>query len=89
MLFYCVNFYFNCYQAAGLNKKYAKTIGVAVDHRRRNKSAESLQVNSQRLKLYKSKLILFPRNSSKPKKGEATVSFKIFEKFYPLKITNV
>jgi large subunit ribosomal protein L13e len=58
-----------------LYKKHAKTIGIAVDHRRRNKSVESLQVNAQRLKLYKSKLILLPRKLSKPKKGDATVSF--------------
>lgn len=52
-------------------KKYAKTIGIAVDHRRRNKSVESLQLNAQRLKLYKSKLILFPLNAGKPKKGDS------------------
>merc|ERR1712127_111913 len=44
----------------------------AVDHRRRNKSAESIQVNAQRLKSYKSKMILFPRKLTKPKKGDAT-----------------
>lgn len=59
-------------RAAGIYKKYAKTIGIAVDHRRRNKSAESLQVNAQRLKLYKSKLIVFPRSASKPKKGDSS-----------------
>jgi large subunit ribosomal protein L13e len=59
-------------RAAGLYKKYAKTIGIAVDHRRRNKSVESLQLNAQRLKLYKSKLILFPRNAIKPKKGDSS-----------------
>ncbi len=48
-----------------MGKKYARTIGIAVDHRRRNKSLESLQANVQRLKTYKSKLILFPRNPSK------------------------
>merc|ERR1711915_215062 len=57
---------------AGLSKKYAQTIGIAVDHRRRNKSVESLQLNAQRLKEYKSKLILFPLNAKKPRKGEAT-----------------
>merc|ERR1712034_165565 len=31
-------------KAAGLSKKYAQTIGIAVDHRRRNKSVESLQL---------------------------------------------
>merc|ERR1712117_787879 len=59
-------------KAAGLSKKYAQTIGIAVDHRRRNKSVESLQLNAQRLKEYQSKLILFPLNSKKPKKGDAT-----------------
>ena len=48
-----------------MGKKYARTIGIAVDHRRRNKSLESSQANVQRLKLYKSKLILFPRHPSK------------------------
>merc|ERR1711922_30991 len=59
-------------KAAGLSKKYAQTIGIAVDHRRRNKSVESLQLNTQRLKEYESKLILFPVNSKKPRKGDAT-----------------
>lgn len=57
----------------GLNAAFARTIGIAVDHRRRNKSIESLQRNVQRLKEYRSKLILFPRKlTAKPKKGEAT-----------------
>merc|ERR1711997_335259 len=59
-------------KAAGLSKKFARTIGIAVDHRRRNKSVESLQLNAQRLKEYKSKLILFPLNSKKPRKGDST-----------------
>merc|ERR1711890_72669 len=59
-------------KAAGIGKKEAKTMGIAVDHRRVNKSVESLQENTQRLKEYKSKLILFPLNSKKPRKGEAT-----------------
>ena len=50
----------------------AKTIGITVDHRRRNKSVESLQVNAQRLKEYQSKLILFPVKASKPRKGDAS-----------------
>merc|ERR1711971_662582 len=59
-------------KAAGLSKKYAQTIGIAVDHRRKNKSVESLQLNTQRLKEYKSKLILFPVNSKKPRKGDSS-----------------
>merc|ERR1711975_38418 len=37
----------------------------AVDHRRRNRCTESLQENVNRLKLYKSKLLVFPRKSGK------------------------
>ncbi|OQV19153.1 60S ribosomal protein L13 [Hypsibius exemplaris] len=60
-------------KAAGIGKHVARTIGIAVDHRRRNKSVESLQLNTQRLKEYKSKLILFPRTkNAKRGKDEAT-----------------
>ena len=52
----------------------ARTIGIAVDYRRRNKSVESLQPNVQRLKEYRSKLIIFPKKQSKPRKGDASVS---------------
>lgn len=56
-------------KAAGVSAKVAQTIGIAVDKRRKNKSVESLQQNVQRLKEYKSKLILFPINRKKPKKA--------------------
>merc|ERR1712110_907391 len=59
-------------KAAGVSKNMAKTIGISVDHRRKNKSLESLQRNVQRLKEYQSKLILFPVKSSKPRKGDAS-----------------
>ncbi|KAI9562201.1 60S ribosomal protein L13 [Daphnia magna] len=59
-------------RAAKIPKRFAPTIGIAVDHRRRNKSVESLQMNATRLKVYKSKLILFPRNAKKPQKTDAT-----------------
>lgn len=59
-------------KAAGIHKKTARTIGISVDHRRRNRSTESLQANVQRLKVYRSKLILFPRKASAPKKGDST-----------------
>jgi len=63
-----------CYylQAAKIPKRFAPTIGICVDHRRRNKSVESLQLNTQRLKVYRSKVILFPRNAKKPQKTDAT-----------------
>ncbi|XP_077570012.1 large ribosomal subunit protein eL13 [Stigmatopora nigra] len=59
-------------KAVGIHKKIAPTIGIAVDHRRRNRSTESLQANVQRLKEYRSKLILFPRKPGVPKKGDGT-----------------
>ncbi|XP_041453913.1 60S ribosomal protein L13-like [Lytechinus variegatus] len=58
-------------KAAGIHKKYAPTIGISVDHRRKNRSVEGLQANVQRLKEYRSKLILFPKKLSKPKKGDS------------------
>uniref|UniRef100_A0A8C9XZX0 60S ribosomal protein L13 n=1 Tax=Sander lucioperca TaxID=283035 RepID=A0A8C9XZX0_SANLU len=63
-------------KAAGIHKKTARTIGIAVDSRRRNRSTESLQANVQRLKEYRSKLILFPRKASAPKKGDSTRDIK-------------
>ena len=59
-------------KAAGISKNQAQTIGISVDVRRRNKSVESLQLNSQRLKEYKSKLILFPIKAKKPRKGDSS-----------------
>jgi large subunit ribosomal protein L13e len=59
---------------AGIPIKVAPTIGIAVDHRRTNKSLESLQDNVQRLKEYKSKLVLFPRKAGKAKKGDSTAN---------------
>ena len=59
-------------KAAGITATYARTIGIAVDHRRKNKSEESLQVNVDRLKEYLSKVIVFPKKRlSKPKAGDA------------------
>jgi large subunit ribosomal protein L13e len=51
-------------KAAKINRKQALGIGIAVDHRRKNKSEESFQVNVDRLKVYKSKLVVFPRNAT-------------------------
>ncbi|KAB0405021.1 hypothetical protein E2I00_013553, partial [Balaenoptera physalus] len=38
-------------QVAGIHKKVARTIGISVDPRRRNKCTESLQANAEELKL--------------------------------------
>jgi len=59
---------------AKINKKAARGIGIAVDHRRKNRSQESLSLNVNRLKLYQSRLVVFPRNptSKRSKKGDST-----------------
>merc|ERR1719231_1337293 len=60
-------------KAAGLNPKYARTIGIAVDHRRQNHSEESLARNTERLKAYLEKLVLFPlRKQNDCKDGKWT-----------------
>lgn len=57
---------------AGIALRFAPTIGIAVDSRRKNRSVDSMQENVQRLKEYKSKLLVFPKNPAKPKAGEAS-----------------
>ena len=61
-------------KAAGINRKAALGIGIAVDHRRKNRSEEGLQLNVARLRLYKSRLVLFPRKptSKRAKKGDSS-----------------
>ncbi|GFE53744.1 ribosomal protein RPL13 [Babesia ovis] len=51
-------------KAAGVGKKVAMSIGIAVDHRRCNRNAESLNLNVQRLKTYLSKLVMVPRKKT-------------------------
>ncbi|KAI0094812.1 ribosomal protein L13e [Irpex rosettiformis] len=57
---------------AGIGRKEARTVGIVVDHRRRNLSEEGKALNVERLKAYKARLIVFPRNAKKPKKGDST-----------------
>ncbi|RAH40051.1 60S ribosomal protein eL13 [Aspergillus brunneoviolaceus CBS 621.78] len=57
---------------AGIPKKLAPTVGIAVDHRRVNYSKESLVANVARLKDYKARLILFPRKSGQFKKLDSS-----------------
>lgn len=59
-------------KAAGLTPLYARTIGIAVDHRRRNKSVESLELNTNRLKTYLDKLVLFPKKNAKKVRKDET-----------------
>ncbi|PBL01274.1 ribosomal protein L13e [Armillaria gallica] len=57
---------------AGIGKKEARSVGIVVDHRRRNSSEEGKKVNVERLKVYKTKLVVFPRKAGKPKKGDSS-----------------
>jgi large subunit ribosomal protein L13e len=62
-------------KAAGITPRYASTIGIRVDLRRKNISEESLSSNTQRLKTYISKLVLYPiarkAGKSTPSKKQA------------------
>lgn len=62
-------------EAAKIPRKFASTIGISVDHRRKNRSEEAFQANVARLKTYRSKLVIFPRKptSQRAKKGDASV----------------
>jgi large subunit ribosomal protein L13e len=56
-------------RAAGLTPAFARTVGIAVDHRRHG-SNQMEEANIQRLTTYKANLVLFPRVEGKAKKGE-------------------
>lgn len=56
-------------KAVGLTPKYARTVGISVDHRRQNRSQETFETNVARLKEYLSKLVVFDK---KTKASEAT-----------------
>jgi len=58
-------------KSAGIPRKLASTIGIAVDPRRQNLSEESLKTNVARLQEYRKRLILFPRRVGKTKEGDA------------------
>jgi len=63
-------------KTAGILRQAALGLGIPVDHRRRNKSDDSHTTNVARLKLYASRLVVYPRtscyNKNKDKKGDAS-----------------
>lgn len=61
-------------KAAGIRKVEARSIGIPVDHRRRNESEESLKLNADRLKAYKERLIVVPRRTKKNKQNMPDLS---------------
>lgn len=67
-------------KAVGLTAKYARTIGISVDHRRQNKSTETFDLNVERLNQYKSNLIIFDKNTKQKEISsykQATIDNKI------------
>jgi large subunit ribosomal protein L13e len=60
-------------RSAKVNIHEARGLGISVDHRRKNRNAEALSLNVDRLKAYRAKLVVFPRNatSKRIKKGDA------------------
>ena len=58
-------FTLNEIRAAGLGVQFARSIGIAVDHRRKNRSQEGFEANKARLQNYLSKLVLYPRHEGK------------------------
>jgi large subunit ribosomal protein L13e len=61
-------------KAAKISPRFAASVGIAVDHRRTNKSQEALDTNVQRLTDYKAKLVVFPRKGAAPKVAGALAS---------------
>merc|ERR1712227_562148 len=51
-------------KALKIGKLEARSLGIAVDPRRRNRSVQGKQANEQRLREYKAKLVVFPRKGS-------------------------
>lgn len=64
-------------EAAKIPRTQARRIGIAVDHRRKNRSEESFDRNVQRLKAYQEKLFVFP---SKRTDNDMAVELPAFKK---------
>merc|ERR1711904_746883 len=56
-------------EAVGLKPKYAATVGISVDKRRKNRNEEHFNRNVDRLKEYMSKLVIFPKAGKKSSKN--------------------
>lgn len=60
-------------KAAGLNPRYAMTVGIAIDWRRRNKSEESLATNVARLEEYKKNLVIVKKGDEAPAQYQGAI----------------
>jgi large subunit ribosomal protein L13e len=56
-------------QAAGLDYRYARTIGISVDLRRQNRNEEAFNANVQRIKDYVSKLVFYDSRQQAKEQG--------------------
>ena len=61
-------------KGAELTARYARTIGIAVDTRRTNRSVESLNLNIARLNEYKNNLIVVSKKGGEASKAEYDVA---------------
>lgn len=66
-------------KAAGLSAKYARTIGIAVDHRRQNKSQETFDANVARLNEYQSKLVILSKKDGELAQVSTGATFPIVQ----------
>lgn len=64
-------------KAAELNPRYARTVGIAVDARRHNKSVEAFEANVARLQSYKEKLVVFGKEAPTGEQVTVAAAFPI------------
>lgn len=62
---------------AGFSAKNARTFGIAVDKRRKDRSGETFKMNVNRLKQYKSKLVVITKKNRASEERETCVSGKM------------
>lgn len=60
-------------RAAGVVPKEAMGLGIAIDYRRKNRTVGAFESNVDRLKAYKAKLVVIPRNKKAIKKTESSL----------------
>ncbi len=71
-------------KGAELTAGYARTIGIAVDTRRTNRSVESLNLNIARLNEYKSKLVVVSKKGGDASKAEYDAATQLKGTVMPL-----
>jgi len=64
-------------KAAGFSAKNARTLGVAVDRRRKDRSDETFKMNVKRLQVYKSKLVVITKKNRAAEERQNCVSGKV------------